>query len=166
MSKDKKEQDIGKMPDGRIVLCGANAYEQKYYFNPLFGKIPKSIQDEIHIVCVLFTEEVGGVITFIFEEDGSLSIETEAAEDDYLYDEISSGLLISKIRRNRQELLSQLSLYYRIFILHENIDDVMAEWDAMENGEEVEGTQERAIQPGRGASGVAGCAGTTEEEEE
>ncbi len=138
MSKDKKEEDIGKLPDGRIVLCGANAYEQKYYFNPLFGKIPKSIQDEIHIVCVLFTEEVGGVITFIFENDGSLSIETEAAEDDYLYDEISSGLLISKIRRNRQELLSQLSLYYRIFILHENIDDVMAEWDAMENGEEGE----------------------------
>ena len=138
MSKDKKEQDIGKLPDGRIVLCGANAYEQKYYFNPLFGKIPKSIQDEIHIVCVLFTEKVGVVITFIFEEDGSLSIETEAAEDDYLYDEISSGLLISKIRRNRQELLSQLSLYYRIFILHENIDDVMAEWEAMENGEEGE----------------------------
>ena len=138
MSKDKKEKDIGKLPDGRIVLCGANAYEQKYYFNPLFGKIPKSIQDEIHIVCVLFTEEVGGVITFIFEEDGSLSIETEAAEDDYLYDEISSGLLISKIRRNRQELLSQLSLYYRIFVLHENIDDVMAEWEAMENGEDGE----------------------------
>ena len=138
MSKDKKEQDIGKLPDGRIVLCGANAYEQKYYFNPLFGKIPKSIQDEIHIVCVLFTEEVGGVITFIFEEDGSLSIETEAAEDDYLYDEISSGLLISKIRRNRQELLSQLSLYYRIFVLHENIDDVMAEWDSMESGEDEE----------------------------
>ena len=138
MSKDKKEEDIGKLPDGRIVLCGANAYEQKYYFNPLFGKIPKSIQDEIHIVCVLFTEEVGGVITFIFEEDGSLSIETEAAEDDYLYDEISSGLLISKIRRNRQELLSQLSLYYRLFVLHENIDDVMAEWDSMENGEDEE----------------------------
>ena len=138
MSKDKKEQDIGKLPDGRIVLCGANAYEQKYYFNPLFGKIPKSIQDEIHIVCVLFTEEVGGVITFIFEEDGSLSIETEAAEDDYLYDEISSGLLISKIRRNRQELLSQLSLYYRIFVLHENIDDVIDEWDSMESGEDEE----------------------------
>ena len=138
-----KEKDTGRMPDGRIVLCGANAYEQKYYFNPLFGKIPKSIQDEIHIVCVLFTEEVGGVITFLFEEDGSLSIETESAEDDYLYDDISSGLLISKIRRNRQELFSQLSLYYRIFVLHEDMEQAMAEWEKEENGEtDDEGEEE------------------------
>ncbi len=85
----------------RIVLCGASAYEQKYYFNNIFDKIPKSIQDELHIICVLFTEEVGGVITFVFEPDGSLSIETESAEDDFYYDEISSGLLVGKIRNTK-----------------------------------------------------------------
>ena len=37
-------------------------------------------------------------------------------DDDIYYDEISSGLLISEIRRNRQELSSPLSLYYRVFI--------------------------------------------------
>ena len=47
--------------DKRVVLCGANAYEQKYYFNEQFKGIPQSIQDELHIICVLFTEEVGGV---------------------------------------------------------------------------------------------------------
>ena len=44
----------------RIVLCGANAYEKKYYFNEKFNGIPESIKDEFHIICVLFTEEVGG----------------------------------------------------------------------------------------------------------
>lgn len=111
----------------RIVLCGASSYEQKYYFNKIFDKIPQSIQDELHIMCVLFTEEVGGVITFVFEPDGSLSIETEAAEDDFMYDEISSGLLVSKIRSTRQELLESLDLYYRVFVKHEDISALLTE---------------------------------------
>lgn len=113
--------------EGRIVLCGASSYEQKYYFNRLFEKIPQSIQDELHIMCVLFTEEVGGVITFVFEADGSLSIETESAEDDFMYDEISSGLLVNKIRNTRQELLESLDLYYRVFVKHEDISALLTE---------------------------------------
>jgi hypothetical protein len=105
----------------RVVLCGANAYEQKYYFNEQFAAIPESIKNELHIICVLFTEEVGGIFTIVFEEDGSVSLETNAEEDDLLYDEISSGLLVGEIRRNRQEMLESLQLYYRIFILHEDI---------------------------------------------
>lgn len=107
----------------RIVLCGANAYEQKYYFNEKFNGIPDSIKEELHIICVLFTEEVGGVFTIVFEKDGSVSIETDAYEEDILYDEISSGLLVREIRMNRQELLESLSLYYRVFVLHEPIAD-------------------------------------------
>ncbi|MDE6054701.1 MAG: hypothetical protein K2G55_13265 [Lachnospiraceae bacterium] len=111
----------------RIVLCGANAYEQKYYFNEMFGKIPESIKEELHIICVLFTEEVGGVFTIVFEEDGSVSLETDAYEEDILYDEISSGLLVREIRMQRQELLESLSLYYRVFALHESIDALMGD---------------------------------------
>ena len=117
------------MEQERIVLCGASAYEQKYYYNKLFDKIPKSIQDELHVICVLFTEEVGGVITFVFEPDGSLSIETESAEDDFLYDDISSGLLVGKIRNTKQELLESLDLYYRIFVKKEDLSTVLAEDD-------------------------------------
>ena len=36
----------------KVVLCGASAYEQKYYFNEDFASLPQSIQDELHIdVC-------------------------------------------------------------------------------------------------------------------
>ena len=117
------------MEQERIVLCGASAYEQKYYFNKLFDKIPQSIQDELNIICVLFTEEVGGVITFVFEPDGSLSIETESAEDDFLYDEISSGLLVGKIRSTKQELLESLDLYYRVFVKKEDLSAILSEDD-------------------------------------
>ena len=41
------------MEDKRVVLCGANAYDMKYYFNEQFNGIPDSIKDELHIICVL-----------------------------------------------------------------------------------------------------------------
>lgn len=104
-----------------MVLCGANAYEQKYYFNQAFKGIPESIQEELHIICVLFTEEVGGVFTIVFEPDGSVSLETNADDDDIYYDEIGSGLLAAEIRRKRRELLESLSLYYRVFVLKEDL---------------------------------------------
>lgn len=106
----------------KVILCGANAYEQKYYLNQQFEGIPQSIKDELRIICVLFTQEVGGIFTIGFEEDGSVILETNFADDDFLYDEISSGLMVGEIRRNRQDLFESLSLYYRILILHEEID--------------------------------------------
>ena len=109
--------------EGKTVLCGANAYEKKYYFNEAFRGIPQSIKDELHIICVLFTEEVGGIFTIAFVPDGSVVMETNFAEDDYLYDEISSGLLVREVSRKRQEMFESLSLYYRVFILHEKLDE-------------------------------------------
>ena len=114
---------------GRTVLCGANAYEKKYYFNRAFDRIPDSIKDELHVICVLFTEEVGGIFTVEFEKDGGVSMRTECAEDDFLYDEISSGLLVGGIRRKRQEMFEALSLYYRMFVLHEEADGLFGEDD-------------------------------------
>lgn len=110
-----------RMADGRIVLCGSNAYEKKYYFNPLFDSVPESVKEELHIICVLFTEEAGGVFLIVFEPDGSISMETEAAEEDILYDDITAGLLVSEIRRHRQTLFEELQLFYRVFILKEDI---------------------------------------------
>ena len=111
------------MENKNIVLCGANAYEMKYYFNEQFNGIPDSVTDELHILCVLFTEEVGGIFTIAFEEDGNVVLETNAGEDDIYYDEINSGLMVAEVRRNRQELFEALNLYYRIFILGETLPE-------------------------------------------
>lgn len=105
------------------VICGASAYEQKYYFNERFSNIPNSIKEELRTICVLFTDEVGGVLTFSFEEDGGILIETQTEEDDIYYDEVGSGLLIGEIRRKRRELLESLSLYYRIMFLGEDPEE-------------------------------------------
>ncbi|MBP9996370.1 MAG: hypothetical protein KBT19_03740 [Lachnospiraceae bacterium] len=117
------------MEESRVVLCGANAYEQKYYFNKDFAKVPESIQEELHIICVLFTEEVGGIFTLFFDEEGELEFETIAAPEDYLYDEIGAGLLVRKIRDTKQELLQSLSLYYKVLILHEDPSKILEAYE-------------------------------------
>lgn len=118
------------MEGKRTVLCGANAYEMKYYFNEEFKQIPDSIKEELHILCVLFTEEAGGIFTIAFEEDGNVVLETNADADDIYYDEVSSGLMVSEVRRRRQELFESLSLYYRVFVLREDIGSSILKGEA------------------------------------
>ncbi len=105
----------------KTVICGANAYEGKYYLNPEFAGIPESIKKELNIICVLFTEEVGGIITLGFDEEGELEITTQAFDEDYLYDDIAAGLLVNKIRATKQELFESLNLFYRVIVLKEDI---------------------------------------------
>ncbi len=125
MQKTNKARVFEENAGGRVVLCGANAYEQKYYFNPIFKDVPESIKKELNIISVLFTQEAGGIFTIVFEEDGNISIETNADEEDITYDEITAGLLVSEVRRKRQDLFEALGLYYRIYVLHENPADIL-----------------------------------------
>ncbi len=109
----------------KVVMCASSAYDEKFYFNEVFGGVPQSIKDELRIMSVLFTQEVGGIFMIAFEEDGTLVLETQADEEDILYDEIASGLLVNEIKRTRQELLESLDLFYRIFVLKESIADLI-----------------------------------------
>ena len=110
-----------------IVLCGSNAYEQKYYLNENFEALPEAIKDELKIMCVLFTEDVGGILTLVFEEDGTLYFQTEAEEGDLLYDEIGSVLKVKKLQGEKAELLEALELYYRVFFLNEDASELLDE---------------------------------------
>ena len=107
----------------RIVLCGANSYEPKYYFNEQFSNLPENIRQELQIMCVLYTEDVGGILTLEFEEDGTLEFKVTAEESDYLFDEIGSVLKIKQYQMEKRELLEALEMYYRVFYLGEEIDE-------------------------------------------
>lgn len=106
--------------DEKVVLCGASAYEQKYYFNRDFSSLPQQVQDELQIMCVLFTEDIGGIFTLWFDEEGNLQFETEALEADAMYDEIGGALKIKQLRQEKQDLLESLEMYYRVFFLGED----------------------------------------------
>ena len=103
-----------------VVLCGANSYLQKYYFNPDFDSLPQEVKQELQIMCALYTEDVGGILTLEFEEDGSLEFKVTSEEGDYLFDEIGSVLKIKQYQEEKRELLEALELYYRVFFLGED----------------------------------------------
>ena len=107
----------------KVVLCGASAYEQKYYFNEDFASLPQSIQDELHIMCVLYTEEIGGILTLEFDEEGNLQFQVESLEADAMFDEIGSVLKIKDLPNKKKELLESLELYYRVFFLGEEVEE-------------------------------------------
>lgn len=100
-----------------MVLCGANSYEEKYYLNEAFCMLPDRIKEELQILCVVYVEDVGGILTLEFDEEGRLDFVVRADEGDYLFDEIGSVLKIKQLRAERQELLESLELFYQTFIL-------------------------------------------------
>lgn len=104
-----------------VVLCGSNYYEKKYYLNDKFDKLPDLVKDELKIMCVLFTEDVGGILTLEFEEDGTLIFRTDYDENDLLYDNIGSGLKIKQLQNEKQELLEGIEMYYKVAFLNMDI---------------------------------------------
>lgn len=99
------------------ILCACSAYEQKYYLNPRYASLPSAIQGELQIMAVTMTEDVGGVFTMEFDEDGSLYMSTTAKENDFFYDEIGSHLKIKQYRVKYAELLENLETYYKTFFI-------------------------------------------------
>ena len=104
----------------QVILCGASAYDQKYYFNEQFSALPESIKEELQIMCVLFTEEIGGVFTVGFNPYGDVEMSTQCDEGDLLYDDIGCGLMIKKLRQQKRELFESLSIYFKVTYLHED----------------------------------------------
>ncbi len=105
------------MFDEKIILCVANSYEEKYYLNENFQSLPQQIKDELKIMCVLYTADVGGILSLEYQEDGSLEFVVRTEEDDFLFDEIGSVLKIKQLREEKKDLLESLETYYKIFFL-------------------------------------------------
>lgn len=110
------------MYQDKIVLCGANSYEEKYYLNPDFESLPESIQEELKILCVLYVNDVGGILTLVFDENGDLQFEVASKDFDPMFDDIGSQLKIKQIQREKQDLLESLQLFYRVFFLGDEFD--------------------------------------------
>lgn len=106
----------------KVILCASSSYDQKYYLNEDFNSLPDTIKDELKIMCVLYTEEVGGILTLEFDEEGTLLLQVSSDEGDILFDEIGSVLKIKEIQSTKEELLESLELYYRVFFLGESLE--------------------------------------------
>lgn len=108
------------MYQDKVVLCGASSYEKLFYLNPDFDNLPQDVKDQLKIMCVLFTEKVGGRLMLEYDENGNLEFSVSANEADAMFDEIGSALEIKKLQSEQREFLESLEMYFRVFFLGED----------------------------------------------
>ena len=106
-----------------VVLCAASAYEQKFYLNPQFESLPEAVRQELQIMCVLYTADVGGVLLLVFDENGNLELKVEHNEGDFSFDEIGSVLKIKELQDTKEELFKSLEMFYKVFYLGEEMEE-------------------------------------------
>ena len=106
-----------------VVLCVSIGYQKKFYLSEDFQGLPQSVKDELKIMCVLYTEDVGGILELIFDEDGNLDFRTSCEEGDFFYDEIGSVLKIKQYQNQKRELLETIEMYYRIVFRGEGLEE-------------------------------------------
>lgn len=104
-----------------VVLCAANSYEAKYYLNPEFETLPEAIKQELQIMCVLYTADVGGVFMVVYDEEGNLELRVDHEENDFSFDEIGSVLKIKQLQQTKTELFESLELFFKVFYLGEDV---------------------------------------------
>ena len=109
--------------DEEMVLCAASSYEQKYYLNPEFESLPEAVKQELQIMCVLYTADVGGVLLLVFDENGNLELKVEHNEGDFSFDEIGSVLKIKELQDTKEELFKSLEMFYKVFFLGEEMEE-------------------------------------------
>lgn len=109
--------------DEEMVLCAASSYEQKYYLNPEFESLPEAVKQELQIMCVLYTADVGGVLLLVFDENGNLELKVEHNEGDFSFDEIGSVLKIKDLQDTKEELFKSLEMFYKVFYLGEEMEE-------------------------------------------
>ncbi len=109
--------------DEEMVLCAASSYEKKYYLNPEFESLPEAVKQELQIMCVLYTADVGGVLLLVFDENGNLELKVEHNEGDFSFDEIGSVLKIKELQDTKEELFKSLEMFYKVFYLGEETEE-------------------------------------------
>ena len=110
--------------DEEMVLCAASAYERKFYLNPEFNSLPEEVKQELQIMCVLYTADVGGILMVVYDEKGKLELKVDHKEDDFTFDEIGSVLKIKELQKTKEELFESLEMFYKVFYLGEDSDDI------------------------------------------
>ena len=127
---ETKENDLDK-PIKEIVLCGSSRYTKKFFFNKEFDSLPEGIKKELNIMCVMYTEDVGGTIQLNFDPEGNLDIVTDANEDDFSYDDIGATFKVRKLQRERKGFFNSLEIYYKVLYMGKTPEELKKEYEEL-----------------------------------
>lgn len=99
----------------KIILAAASFEKQKFYWNPEFVNIPMGIQDEIKVVCVVLAQKLNATFVTGFYDNGDIYFEIVKPEDVSDFDDIGAELEIKLLKKEKEELIKSLKLWYVIF---------------------------------------------------
>ena len=105
------------MFQNEVILCGSSSYTRKFYLNRDFSRLPEAIKEELQIMCVLYTVDVGGILMLVFDADGNLELKVDHEENDFAFDEIGSVLKIKELQQTKRELFESLETFFKVFYL-------------------------------------------------
>ncbi|MBR1455044.1 MAG: hypothetical protein IJ593_10460 [Lachnospiraceae bacterium] len=95
-----------------IPIIVSNSYIKKYYLDDRLTALPKEIRDNLKIAFVKLTEEVGGVLQVIFDnENYEIFLTIDKSDDDLAFDEIAAKYKLSKVEKENEEVLADIALF-------------------------------------------------------
>lgn len=99
--------------DKQLIVC-ISAFEHKYFYNPEFEDIPSEIKQELVEATAHIAEQVNGIISVGFYQNGTVYIE-QTLQDNILVDEIGADLEIKRFQKEKKELIKSLTMWYMVY---------------------------------------------------
>lgn len=94
-------------------MVAVSSYNENYFIHEKFKTLPYNIIKEVKNICISIAVKTRGIFMLGFYENGVIFFETKGYEDKG-YDEILAKFEINKLEREERELISSLSLWYRV----------------------------------------------------
>ena len=105
-----------------VIIAVANSYISKYYLDSRLDTLPMEVKNILKTNLVSLTEENGGVVEAVFDNDNTLIYFKSYCKDtDFLYDEIGINLKIKQMMKNNSELYSKIALFCKIKFNNKNL---------------------------------------------
>lgn len=105
----------------KTVLIAASSYKEKFYTNPQFIKIPNTVIKELQILCINTAEKLRCIICIGFYPTGNVYLEAITDGSDTSHNESYTTQIIDNLLEDHKDLFQKLELWYKIFMLKEEI---------------------------------------------
>ena len=103
--------------ENELIIAVSNQYIMKYYSDALINALPQDLQDQIKLILVGFTEECGGILELIYNNDfNDITFKSYSEDIDFTYDEIEAKYKLSKLEKEYESFWVELAKYIKASI--------------------------------------------------